>query len=93
MIKNRFRELSEQELLQVLLDFEIYIVEGTIPESGPLADIRDYYCEQSDVRGVLLMEQDLLLVCTHKLCSMLEEKERKNARKVYNWKENGSAGR
>ncbi len=89
MIENRFTNLSEKELLQVLLDFEVYVVEGTMPETGPLAEIYNYYCEQSDVRGIRLMEQDLLLVCSHRLCSMLEEKERKNGRKVYDWKDTG----
>ncbi len=93
MSKNRFSDLSEHELLQVLLDFEVYTVKGTILEPGLLADIRDYYCEQFDARGVLLMEQDLLLVCSHRLCTILEEKERQNFHKVYNQKKNGPSGR
>lgn len=94
MIENRFTSLNEKELLEVLRDFEIYVVEGSIPENGLLAEIRDYYCDRSDIRGVRLMEQDLLLVCSHRLCDLLEEKERKNGRKVYNWQDNGPfAGR
>ncbi len=91
MVENKFSSMSDKELHQVLRDFEVYLNDGTLPKDSVLVDIRDYYCDQSDIRGVRLMEQDMLIECSHRLCAIFDEMENKKGRKAFNWKSNRPA--
>ncbi len=64
---NLFHELRDNAFDSVLDDYAVWDRTGVIPDGGVLAKIRDNYCGQFDVHGLMVMERHLLNECVIRL--------------------------
>lgn len=59
-MENAFLKMNNEELIEVLHNYEQWESVGAIPDDSVLAKVRDQYCTRNPAMGILMLEKDLL---------------------------------
>lgn len=59
-MENAFLKMSNDELVEILHNYEQWESIGAIPDDSVLAKVRDQYCTRNSAMGILMLEKDLL---------------------------------
>ena len=64
-----FKEMKNQELIDIYPDYQSWNDTGIIPENSVFAVLRDEYSRQFGNSSILLMERDYLRECTERFAN------------------------
>ena len=59
-MENAFLNMTDEELVEVLHNYERWESTGAIPDHCALAGVRDQYCDRNPAMGILMLEKDLM---------------------------------